>query len=86
MYERINERVSVVAIFGDTYRDVRPSKIRWKGRDYIITEVGYVYKYKEGKTLFHVFTGTDGVSFFELVFNTDELSWLISRVADNETN
>lgn len=84
MYERINQRISVVALFGDTYQDVRPFKIKWNGRVYVISQIGYVHKYKEGKTLFHVFSATDGVNFFELLFNTDELSWLIGRVADNE--
>lgn len=86
MYERINERISVVAIFGDTYQAVRPFKVKWRQREFIITKVGYVHKYKEGKTLFHVFSATDGVNFFELIFNVTELSWLIGRVADNEAN
>lgn len=85
MYERINERISVVAVFGDTYQDVRPSKLKWKGREFIVKKVGYVHKYKEGKAILHVFSATDGVNFFELVFNAEELSWLIGRVADNET-
>ena len=86
MYERINERISVVAVFGDTYKDVRPFKIKWHGREHLITKVGYVHKYKEGKTLFHAFSATDGVNFFELLFNSDELSWLIGRVSDNEAH
>ncbi|MDN5275866.1 MAG: hypothetical protein JWN33_515 [Candidatus Saccharibacteria bacterium] len=86
MYERINQRVSVVAIFGDTYKDVRPFRIKWNGREHTITKIGYVHKLKEGKALLHVFSATDGVNFFELIFNTDDLSWVIGRIADGEAN
>lgn len=85
MYEKINERVAVVAVFGDTYQDVRPFKIRWNGRDYVIKQVGYVHKYKEGKAVLHAFSATDGVNFFELVFNAEELSWLLGKVSDGHT-
>lgn len=85
-YERIDERISVVAVFGDTYKSVQPFRIKWNGREYRITKVGYVHKYKEGKTLFHAFSVTDGLNFFELLFNTDELSWLIGRVANGESD
>lgn len=85
MYEQINQRIAVVAIFGDTYQDVRPFKIKWNGREYLIKKVGYVHKYKEGRTLFHAFSATDGMNFFELLFNTEELSWLLGRVANGES-
>ncbi len=86
MYEHINERISVVAIFGNTYNDVRPFKIKWHEREYLITKVSYVHKYKEGKTLYHAFSATDGVNYFELLFDPQELSWLIGRVSNNEAN
>ena len=86
MYENINERISVVAIFGDTYQSVRPFKLRWKSKDYVIKKVGYQHKFKEGQNIIHVFSATDGINFFELKFNANELSWLIGRVGNNEAN
>ena len=86
MYEDINERISVVAIFGDTYQSVQPFRIKWKGKEYLIEKIGYQHKYKEGQSIIHVFSATDGVNFFELKFNAGELSWLLGRVANNEAN
>jgi len=70
----------VAAVFGDSFADVRPFKIRWNGREYAITKVGYVSRIQEGKTIYHAFSVTDGTGFFELLFNSDELSWLVGRI------
>jgi hypothetical protein len=86
MYENVNERISVIAIFGTTYKDVRPFKIRWHNRDVLITKVGYHHKYKEGNSTIHVFSATDGANFFELKYDSANLSWLLGRVADNEAS
>lgn len=86
MYERINQRISVVAVFGDTYKDVRPFKIKWNGREYLISAVNYIHKRKEGQTFLYIFSATDGVNFFELEFDTLEMNWRMGRVADNEAD
>lgn len=86
MYERLNQRIAVAVLFGAAHKDVRPYKIKWNGREYVIQKIGYVHKYQEGRTVYHVFSATDGVNFFELVFNTDDLSWLLGRVGDNESH
>lgn len=83
MYERINERVMVYAVFRDTDPLVTPVVIKWRGRKKIITKVGYIYKYKEGETLFHAVAVTDGTSFYELVFDSHKLSWEIGRYQAN---
>lgn len=86
MYETINEKVDVIAIFKKGYEDVRPFKVRWHGQDHAITKVGYQHKYRQGKNIIHVFSCTDGASFFQLAFNAAELSWFIEKVWDGETN
>ena len=84
MYEDINEQVSVLVVFGQGDRKVRPFRIRWGDRTFEITEVGYQYKYKEGQSVIHVFSATDGTNFFELKYDSEDLKWMLGRVADNE--
>lgn len=84
MYESIDEPVSVIAIFGKGYQSIRPFKMQWHDKDYLIRQVGYVHKYKEGVTMWHVFSVTDGINFFELKFNSEELKWILGRVSNNE--
>jgi len=86
MYERVNERVSVVAIFRDTTPIFEPVKFKWKGRERIVQKVGYVYKYKEGQALVHVVSVTDGESFYELLFDSQKLTWTIGRMAVNDSS
>lgn len=81
MYERINERVAVYAIFRNTNPSVHPYAIKWRGRQRLITQIGYVYKYTEGKTLIHVVAVTDGTNFYELILDSHKLTWTIGRIA-----
>jgi hypothetical protein len=84
MYETINEKVDVIAIFGQGFQDAKPFKIRWHGQDHIITKVGYKHKMREGQKIIHIFSCTDGATFFELRFDAEDLKWLIGRVWDGE--
>ena len=86
MYENINQQVQVIAIFGLEYKKVRPFKMEWHGREFLIKEVTYTRKYKEGQTIWHVFSGTDGISFFELKYDSYGLKWILGRVSDNDAH
>ncbi len=86
MYETINEKIDVIAVFGSGFRDAKPFRIKWQGKDHTITKIGYQHRVKEGRKMIHVFSATDGSTFFELRFDTDELQWLIGRVWDGETS
>jgi hypothetical protein len=83
MYENINEQIAVLVIFGLDRKKVQPCKIKWKGREYLITHVDYQYKYKEGRSVVHVFSVTDGVQYFELKFDSENMKWMLGRVSDN---
>lgn len=85
MYENINEQVSVAVIFSKGSRKVRPFKVRWHDRDFEITSVDYHYKYKEGRSMIHVFSATDGVNYFELKYDSENLKWILGRVSDGHT-
>ena len=86
MYENINERIKVVAVFGDTYRDVRPFKAEWRGKEIVVKQVSYIHPTKVAGNVRHVFSVTDGANYYELIFDAIDLSWLIGRVSDHEAN
>ena len=85
MYETINEKIDVIAIFGTGFHDARPFKLKWGGKEHIITKIGYKHKVREGRKVIHVFSVTDGVQFFELRFDASDLQWILGRVWDGET-
>ena len=86
MYETINQRIDVIAVFGTGFKDIKPSKIRWGNREYEIKKIGYVHRKRDGNKLMHIFSATDGAQFFELRFDPYDLSWFLQRVWDGNTN
>ena len=86
MIEKIDEPVSVELIFNSTTRSVFPHLIRWRGRLYTIKTVGLHHRIKEGTTLLHVFSVSDGNLFFRLVLDTQNLHWKLTEVADASVN
>jgi hypothetical protein len=76
MPETINESVSVNLL------NKQPSSISWRGRRYIISKIGLHYTEHEGRVLTHLFSVTDGTTYFKLTFNTETLLWTLLEVAD----
>lgn len=86
MLESISDPISVVFISEPNPKRVVPYKIKWHGQAYIITKVGLHHPVRKGKTLFHIFSVTDGTRFFRLSLNTDNLLWTLEEVSDGLTN
>lgn len=86
MYEKIDEKIEVAAVFGKGLHRVTPFKIRWSGREYTIKKVNYVHKVKEGRKIIHVFSCNDDTNFFEIRFDAADLQWILGRVWNGETN
>lgn len=63
-----------------------PRKILFEGSEHLITKLGYHHVYREGRTLFHVFSVTSKSMFFRLVLNTETLGWQLMEVGDGEAN
>ncbi len=80
MAERVNESVSVDLLFNHLKRRAYPWVVNWRGRSYRITKVGLHHTYRQGRTLYHVFSVTDGTTFFRLVFDTEFLGWKLTEV------
>lgn len=80
MAEVINESVSVNLLFNHLKRSVMPTSLFWHGRRYTIAHVGLHHFLREGRVLVHIFSVTDGTTFFRLRFDTETLSWKLLEI------
>lgn len=74
MGEVIDEQVSVNLLSS------RPTSMLWNGRQYSITKVGLHHTTREGRTLLHIFSVTDGTTSFKLELNSETLSWKLLEI------
>lgn len=86
MIQKLNVPVSVVSSFDHKTRRVGPLRVLFEGREHKIIKVGYHHTYREGRTLYHVFSVVSETLFFRLVHNTDTLFWLLEEIADGEAS
>lgn len=82
MAEVIGERVSVGLLSNHLKGSVMPVSLFWRGRRYQIAKLGLHYTQREGRTLFHLFSVTDGVSYFKLELNSETLAWKLVEVEE----
>lgn len=82
MLEKISAPVSVSLTFDSNKRVVAPRSLIWNGRLYPIIKVGLHHTYREGRTLYHVFSVISKTLFFRLVLNTDTLHWRLEEISD----
>ncbi len=80
----LNERVDVVAVFGEGLNPCRPIKFRRpSGREITITEIGLRHPNVQGKRMVHVFDVTDGGADYRLEFDSERLTWHLKMEADH---
>jgi hypothetical protein len=80
MSNPIDELVSVDLRYDHATNVSCPKVMRWHGRTYHITDVGLHHRIWEGSVRIHVFSVTDGSSYFRLLFNTETLSWRLMEI------
>lgn len=80
MSEFIDESVSVALASSHTSHTAVPCVIGWRGRQYKINKVGLHHTTREGRVLFHIFSVSDGTTFFKLRFDTETLGWRLLEV------
>lgn len=78
--ENIDDKVSVNLFSNHTIGSVFPTGFFWRGRSYRIQKVGLHHTFREGRSLVHVFSVTDGTTFFKLEMNTETLLWRLVEV------
>jgi hypothetical protein len=80
MNEVLNEKVSVITVYNYDTGLVMPKRLKWHGREYTLTQLGYHHRVRYGRTLMHIFHVTDGSTTFRLRFDTDTLHWILEEV------
>jgi hypothetical protein len=80
----LNERVEVITMFSDGKNLCKPVRFRRaSGRVVEITEVGLRHPALHGARTMHVFDVTDGGADYRLEFDTERLTWHLTREADH---
>lgn len=80
----LNERVEVVAYFGQGLNLCRPVRFkRPNGREVEVSELGLRHPANRGTRTLHIFDVTDGGSDYRLEFDTERLTWHLTREADH---
>jgi hypothetical protein len=82
MLEKLHERVSVLATYSRGKLPVTIHKVKWNGRVYSITQIGYVHKMRVGRNIVHVFHVNNTAIAFKLQFDTENLTWYVLEVSD----
>lgn len=80
MPEAINEPVSVALWSNHVSGKIMPYSLYWHGKRYQIRQMGFHHSFRQGRTLVHAFSVTDGVTFFRLEMNTETLDWKLTEV------
>lgn len=80
----LNERIEVIATFGEGLNPCRPLKFRRpNGREVTITEIGLRHPSMQGKRTMHIFDVTDGAADYRLELDSEQLTWRLTREADH---
>ena len=86
MVTKLNIPVSVTLAYDHKNRKVFPKWIIWNNRLYPVVKVGLHHTYRQGCTLYHVFSVVSKTLFFRLVLNTENLHWRLEGITDNDGN
>jgi len=73
----IDEKVTVGMV-----NDI-PKYVIWKGRSHTITKVGLHHHFREGSTLYHIFSVATNTLFLRLKLDTDNLIWRLEEIEEN---
>jgi hypothetical protein len=80
----LNERIEVIAVFGEGLNPCRPVRFRRSsGREIEVTEIGLRHPSVQGRRMMHVFDVTDGGADYRLEFDSERLTWHLTREADH---
>jgi hypothetical protein len=82
MITKVDSSVSVSLIFDSKTKRVTPKALVWNGRTYPIVRIGLHHTYRQGRTLYHVFSVAGKTLFFRLVLNSESLHWKLEEISD----
>ena len=80
----LNERIKVIATFGDGLNPCKPLKFkRPNGREIEITEIGLRHPTTQGNRMVHVFDVTDNQADYRIELDAEQLTWRLTRESDH---
>ncbi len=80
----LNERIKVIAVFGEGLNPCRPIQFkRSSGREITITEIGLRHPNAMGKRMIHIFDVTDSSADYRIEMDAERLTWKLTREADH---
>lgn len=80
----LNEQVQVVALFQPGHTPCKPVRFkRANGREIEVTELGLRHPVSQGSKTIHIFDVTDGGADYRLEFDSERLTWRLTREADH---
>jgi hypothetical protein len=82
MIQKISTPVTVSLFFDSKSKRVTPKALIWNGRTYPIVKIGLHHTYRQGRTLYHVFSVAGETLFFRLVLNSENLHWKLEEISD----
>ena len=86
MNVRVYEKIDVITIYKRISGETAPYKIRWNGRTYVITKVGYHHTVRSGRTVYHIFHVCSNTLAFRLKHDPDTLHWILEEVSDGNAD
>ena len=79
----LNERVQVIAVFGTGLNPCQPVRFRRaSGREVEVSEIGLYHPTTAGRRTLHIFDVTDGEADYRLEFDSERLTWHLTREGD----
>lgn len=82
MIQKLSIPISVQTVYDCKQRTVSPRQIVWKGSPVRISQVGLHHTFRDGRTLFHIFSVTAQGLSFRLKLNTESLFWTLEEISD----
>jgi hypothetical protein len=80
----LNERIEVIASFGEGLNPCRPARFRRpNGRVIEITEIGLRHPDNQGLRTVHIFDVTDGGTDYRIELDSERLVWHLTREMDH---
>jgi hypothetical protein len=76
MNQELNDIVDVVVSF--KANEVVPKFFKWRQKIYQVNKVHLVHTSREGQQLLYHFSVSDAVNYFQLTFNSFNLSWRLT--------
>ena len=80
----LNELVQVVAVFKAGHHPCQPVRFkRTNGKEVEVSELGLRHPLTKGSKTVHIFDVTDGGTDYRLEFDSERLTWHLTREADH---